>query len=147
MLGVTHDQKRDTTCEKHGQMENHVALRDLFQCGRAETVEASVEKRDGRHDAHRLTICRDVSLEVLVHRHGRQQQLRATILGRRRSSNLTDQIEPSDQPSRLRHPLFRYEVFAGEVDASRGWICGNEFGYGKGDAVTSSSGNQPTPDG
>ena len=96
-------------------MEYHIGFGNLFEYSGVQAVQGSVKGRQGRHDAHRLTICGYITIEVLGHRHRSQEKLSAAIFRGGSTSDLSDKIQPAADPSNLWYPGIGSEVFAGEV--------------------------------
>ena len=126
-------------------MEQDIGLCDLLQRTRVHAVDGSMYRGDGGHNPHGVALCGLIGLRT--HGNGSQEQLRRAILGGGDSRNLTEQIQPSTDPTDLGHPFFRREVFASEVQASRCRVGGDEFGDGQRDAHTACAGDEPAPHG
>ena len=85
---IAEGEESDAAGEEDRDVENHIRLRHLLQRGCIQRIQDRMKSRERRHNAHRLPIRRFIALEIPIHRHRRQQQLRASILRTRGPSDL-----------------------------------------------------------
>lgn len=94
-LVVAAGQEGDHAGEEDRNVEDDIGLGDFLQCRRVQTVQNAMKHGASSHDADCLPVCWDITLEVVIHRHGSKEQLCASVFSGGSSRDLTQQIQPA----------------------------------------------------